>query len=288
MQRLVNPGKRLPDKAGEPDFYEISRKYPLPQLPSGPQDKEALAGMSPHRGRAGRAGGYFPPQAGGYPYGYYQAGPYPQMPSPVASGYGQPYPPQQAYWPPGGPGGQMPPGMYPPNPAAPYGYYPYPQMMAGPQGYDPQSYQHPSMYGQYYPGAAYGGPGGPPTPGRPDPSAQPQTQARPEDRTAGDEAADETDERKPPARTGVKRPLEGQEGGPDDAYPPRPTAPTHGEGSDPTPQEAEAGKEPGTSAKPTEGSDAAATSERAPAPAPGQGGDGINEQQLLQDFFQQY
>lgn len=34
MTRLCNPGKRLPDKSGEPDFYEISRKYPLPELPS--------------------------------------------------------------------------------------------------------------------------------------------------------------------------------------------------------------------------------------------------------------
>lgn len=33
MTRLCNPGKRLPDKSGEPDFYEISKKYPLPELP---------------------------------------------------------------------------------------------------------------------------------------------------------------------------------------------------------------------------------------------------------------
>lgn len=36
MTRLCNPGKRLPDKNGEPDFYEISRKYPLPELPNIP------------------------------------------------------------------------------------------------------------------------------------------------------------------------------------------------------------------------------------------------------------
>ncbi|KAL3783507.1 hypothetical protein ACHAW5_006988 [Stephanodiscus triporus] len=32
MQRLCNEGKRLPDKSGEPNLYEISKKYPLPEL----------------------------------------------------------------------------------------------------------------------------------------------------------------------------------------------------------------------------------------------------------------
>eukprot|EP00585_Thalassiosira_rotula_P012279 CAMPEP_0196131972 /NCGR_PEP_ID=MMETSP0910-20130528/1759_1 /TAXON_ID=49265 /ORGANISM="Thalassiosira rotula, Strain GSO102" /LENGTH=564 /DNA_ID=CAMNT_0041391499 /DNA_START=258 /DNA_END=1952 /DNA_ORIENTATION=- len=37
MQRLINPGKRLPDKSGEPDFYEISKNFPLPpSLPPAP------------------------------------------------------------------------------------------------------------------------------------------------------------------------------------------------------------------------------------------------------------
>lgn len=31
MTRLINPGKRLPDPKGEPDFYDISRRYPLPE-----------------------------------------------------------------------------------------------------------------------------------------------------------------------------------------------------------------------------------------------------------------
>jgi len=30
MSRLISPGKRTPNKAEEPDFYEISRKHPLP------------------------------------------------------------------------------------------------------------------------------------------------------------------------------------------------------------------------------------------------------------------
>ncbi|KAL3809305.1 hypothetical protein ACHAXA_009429, partial [Cyclostephanos tholiformis] len=49
MQRLVNPGKRLPDKAGEPDFYEISRKYPLPAAPTTALQEELTpAALSPH------------------------------------------------------------------------------------------------------------------------------------------------------------------------------------------------------------------------------------------------
>lgn len=31
MTRLINPGKRLPDPKGEPDFYDISRRFPLPE-----------------------------------------------------------------------------------------------------------------------------------------------------------------------------------------------------------------------------------------------------------------
>lgn len=31
-QRLVNPGKRLPDKHNEPNLFEISRLYPLPEI----------------------------------------------------------------------------------------------------------------------------------------------------------------------------------------------------------------------------------------------------------------
>lgn len=352
MQRLVNPGKRLPDKAGEPDFYEISRKYPLPAAPSNAsQEQDAAVGLSPHHGqRPAQAGRFpFPPsQAGGYPYGYYQSGPYPQLPSP-ASSYGQPYPPQppqQAYWP-----NQLPPTMYPPNPSA-YGYYPFPGIMA-PQGYDPQSsYQHPSMYGQYYPTTPTSFAGGPnpasagrlKPPGAQGQPQQPQIDEhghyypgavapgiRP-DRSPSDEA-DVVDERKPPARTGMKRSMEDVHagGGPPEMYDPRPGgAPTHRlEGVYPTaPHSAAAvaaaaagsrgvhghgegaynpaeygehqrgrGDVPGApSAKASsEGrrstSAEAGTAERAlggAAPKQEEGGEGINEQQLLQDFFQHF
>ncbi|KAL7539757.1 hypothetical protein ACHAXR_009582 [Thalassiosira sp. AJA248-18] len=265
MQRLVNPGKRLPDKAGEPDFYEISRKYPLPAAPTAAEGHEMpTALMSPHHAQRppGQAGFPFPgAQAGGYPYAaYYQASPYPQMPSPAA-GYAQPFPPQppqQAFWP-----NQIP--MYPPNPAA-YGYYPYPQMMAAPpQGYDPQQFQHPTMYSQYYPGmqppgtptSGYpnpaspgrapkptGAPGQPPQPGEPpNQYFQSPPGTRP-DRSASNEA-DAIDERKPPAQAGQKRPLEegahagggSAPGTADVVYAPRPiVASTHRlESSDPPP-----------------------------------------------------
>ena len=35
MTRLIKPGKRLPDPEGEPNFYDISRKFPLPEDPYG-------------------------------------------------------------------------------------------------------------------------------------------------------------------------------------------------------------------------------------------------------------
>ena len=38
MTRLINPGKRLPDIAREPNFYEISLQYPLPPAPNGATD----------------------------------------------------------------------------------------------------------------------------------------------------------------------------------------------------------------------------------------------------------
>eukprot|EP00573_Skeletonema_grethae_P000321 CAMPEP_0201688430 /NCGR_PEP_ID=MMETSP0578-20130828/2181_1 /ASSEMBLY_ACC=CAM_ASM_000663 /TAXON_ID=267565 /ORGANISM="Skeletonema grethea, Strain CCMP 1804" /LENGTH=449 /DNA_ID=CAMNT_0048172741 /DNA_START=196 /DNA_END=1545 /DNA_ORIENTATION=+ len=129
MQRLINPGKRLPDKAGEPDFYEISRQYPLPAGPAVSESNPMLRTPAPFAGgyqkppapsttpAAGGGGegaggppapGQMPGQAGaagGYPY------PYPGMPYPGHPQYGQPpgYPqgmPQQAY---GWPGQPMPP-----------------------------------------------------------------------------------------------------------------------------------------------------------------------------------
>ena len=122
MQRLINPGKRLPDKAGEPDFYEISRQYPLPAGPTisdsnpmlrtpaaftGYQKPPAPAATPAEASGAPQAPGQMGGQAGaagGYPY------PYPGMPYPPQ--YGQPpsgYPqgmPQQPY---GWPGQPMPP-----------------------------------------------------------------------------------------------------------------------------------------------------------------------------------
>ena len=355
MQRLVNPGKRLPDKAGEPDFYEISRKYPLPQLPSATGDQDpALAGLSPHHpGRPGQPRGAFPfgaaaqaAAAGGYPYGgYYGQGPYPQMPSPAA-GYGQPYPPQppqQAYgWP-----NQM--AMYPPNPYA-MGY-PYPGMMPGPQGFDPAMMQHPSMYGQYagYPPGTPNAYANPASPGRMPPGAaglppgaaaaaaaaaaqgQPGLQPKmdpsqfyqsPGPRVAGmpGNEADDLDERKPRPQSGTKRSLDDVRGPntADVVYVPQRTAPAHAlEGSEPPLPHAASGEarsaqgaaaayggsgygeqHPGAAGGPGTTAKAQGDGPRAPgapgqarggaAPTQGGGGDGINEQQLLQDFFQQY
>jgi hypothetical protein len=40
MERKKNQGKRLPDKDGEPNFYKISKNYPLPKvLPSAEQEQ---------------------------------------------------------------------------------------------------------------------------------------------------------------------------------------------------------------------------------------------------------
>lgn len=283
MQRLVNPGKRLPDKAGEPDFYEISRKYPLPPAPTVAPDD--LSDLPPQAQRPGQQGRFNiqAAQAGGYPYGYYQpAPPYPQLPSP-ANSFAQPFPPQppqQAYWP-----NQMPPSLYPPNPSA-YGYYPYPQMMV-PQGYE--QYPHPSMYGQYYPP----GPGAPATyassPGRPKPAAQAQQQQQQIDDPeqfyqaapgSHESDADADDDRKPPAKL---EPAEGQLL--------IPTAPhdTEDVGSEQHAANVLAQQQLGASGN--EASKETATSaeqQTRSSSKPEEGGDGINEQQLLQDFFQHY
>ena len=60
IQRLITPGKKVPDIEGEPDFYEISRLYPLPAPPSddasqvpssdgASQERDArIVSLSPH------------------------------------------------------------------------------------------------------------------------------------------------------------------------------------------------------------------------------------------------
>ena len=312
MQRLVNPGKRLPDKAGEPDFYEISRKYPLPAAPAPSQEDLQNAMGSPMGRGGGQAFSFQGAQAaGGYPYGYYQAGPYPQMPSPASGGYGgqpgfPPQPPQQSYWP--NQMGQMPPGMYPPNPAAAYGYYPYPQMMAAPQGYEQSP--PPPMYRQYggYPGAPspFNQPGASPGRAGAKPSADAQAAQQLDKQTgqypyppeavpavAAEGAA--ADERKPPAQTaGVKRDLEESQEG---------QAATEGQTeageASKSAQEGAAAQQGGStesadpagSAASAKGAAASSEGGSGNAPAPGSSpkkGDGINEQQLLQDFFQHF
>eukprot|EP00579_Thalassiosira_antarctica_P033099 CAMPEP_0201994892 /NCGR_PEP_ID=MMETSP0905-20130828/2573_1 /ASSEMBLY_ACC=CAM_ASM_000554 /TAXON_ID=420261 /ORGANISM="Thalassiosira antarctica, Strain CCMP982" /LENGTH=426 /DNA_ID=CAMNT_0048549939 /DNA_START=177 /DNA_END=1457 /DNA_ORIENTATION=- len=170
MQRLVNPGKRLPDKSGEPDFYEISKSFPLPQslppvLPSGisMELKAPAALTSPNAHHPGGQPMFTspqPPHANGYNmYGYPQATPQFSMPSPAANqgtNHLQQQQQQQMYWP-----NQVGSPQFQPNPS-PYGYYPYPpqmqQMMmmapqAGPQGYYmvQQPYQQPALQNQYFP-----------------------------------------------------------------------------------------------------------------------------------------
>merc|ERR1712086_908463 len=101
MERLVNPGKRLPDKSGEPDFYDISKSFPLPEplpLPMPPTDP-SLEWKGPDVARSstmylpqpGQQPFVFtsplPPHASGYNhmYGYPQVAPHPSMPSPAKS-----------------------------------------------------------------------------------------------------------------------------------------------------------------------------------------------------------
>ncbi|KAL7552910.1 hypothetical protein ACHAWF_016159 [Thalassiosira exigua] len=149
MRRLTGAGKRLPDTSNEPDFYDISKKYPLPPAALNNPDG------TPHRMNEQAMLGHQPvpfgspphPHQAGYFYGY-PPPPHPQVLSPAANAQGpggaQP-PPQMMYW------GHMASSQYQPGP---YGYYPYPQVMPGPQGYyPPQPYMYPPGQGQFYPGA---------------------------------------------------------------------------------------------------------------------------------------
>ena len=101
MKRLVNPGKRLPDPEGEPDFYAIAKKYPLPDPPPDNVDFDHANGRpappppiyrpaTPTAGSSkrqktgetptgyGYGQGQGPPY--GYPYGGYPPYGYPGMP----------------------------------------------------------------------------------------------------------------------------------------------------------------------------------------------------------------
>jgi len=185
------------------------------------------------------------------------------------------------------------------------------------------------MYNQYYPSTptAYTNPGSPERLKSSAAQTQPQQQLRDEhgqaqgqvyqsletrpDRPAADEA-DTVDERKPPAQTGTKstkRSLEDTHTSPGNIYPPRPSALTHLESSNPqhsSTRSAHGGdhnptayaggqvgtdNEPGGVDKPSREGGNIATGRAPGAPAPAvkdERGDGINEQQLLQDFFQHF
>ena len=150
MQRLCNPGKRLPDKSGEPNFYEISKKYPLPELPPAPPS-DTTSKLQSDNAHASQPGAHHflfsPPHANGSfnMYGYPQSAPSPQMTSSSVNKNNLPKQPQQ-YLP-----GNVASLQFQPNP---YGFYPYPHMMmspqamgAGPHGYF-LPYQHPLFFSQ--------------------------------------------------------------------------------------------------------------------------------------------
>jgi hypothetical protein len=163
--------------------------------------------------------------------------------------------------------------------------------MMMPQGYE--QYPHPSMYGQYYPGApnAYN-----PSPGRPKEEAEAQGSTEEQDgyyQSPGAQpdnsgVVDPGDERKPSALSGVKRPADE-----DDEDPPQPSAPTcQLEGSGPPPQ-ATAIREQERNAEHSEVAPDAPTKPSSDESKPSDGreeggGDGPNEQQLVENFFQQY
>jgi len=183
------------------------------------------------------------------------------------------------------------------------------------------------MYNQYYPSTptAYANPGSPERLKPAAAQAQPQQQqiddhgqaqgqfyqslgTRP-DRPASNET-DTVDERKISARTSIKRSREDTHTSPGDVYSPRPSALTqHMESAIPPHASARSAQEglynpaayaggqtgasnvPGVAVKPPGEGANAATTRGTGAPAPAvkeEGGDGINEQQLLQDFFQHF
>ncbi|KAL7504560.1 hypothetical protein ACHAXN_002672 [Cyclotella atomus] len=53
MTRLIDPGKRTPDPDGEPDFYDIAKRFPLPDDPhpaaANPKDPEENNAVAKHK-----------------------------------------------------------------------------------------------------------------------------------------------------------------------------------------------------------------------------------------------
>lgn len=155
MTRLVNPGKRLPNKNEEPDLYEMSRKHPLSVFPSAVESRPAVSEEAHMMGcEPTPSATLVPSQAGWAPsgppnaMGYPQPPPMPQsqpppnmqpasrsQPHQAAQGYNVPMPYGYAPY-------QAPPGHYyqPNNP-----YHPHSWMMTGnsPHGMHPQ---HPMVY----------------------------------------------------------------------------------------------------------------------------------------------
>ena len=151
MQRVGGSGRRLPDKEGEPDFYEISKNFPLPN-----PHPVATVNLAQGAGAAQLAGQYLQhhaplsPQNPWYGTGYHPTMTlYPQTtPSSANNGQGeskgtpqyqqqQPYP--QPYWHGHYPGQASP--HY--HPSQYGGYYPYQhQYPSHPYYYQQQQHQH--------------------------------------------------------------------------------------------------------------------------------------------------
>jgi hypothetical protein len=130
ITRLVNPGRRIPDPKGEPNFYEISRRYALPPDPRCEQDdSDDNAGEEQPRQHAERS--YNPEQ-----YANYSAQEPVQHTPPPSHKQRHSFPPNAMHgYPPFYGYGHYPPAQYPHYPPP----YPY-QYPHGP--YDPYSNHH--------------------------------------------------------------------------------------------------------------------------------------------------
>jgi hypothetical protein len=153
MTRLCNPGKRLPDKNGEPDFYEISRKYPLPELPSvgtNPGEHNDLDALLPMRSPTGAGGA----ASAGHPHAVQRM----LFASPPNGGANINRNPQgPPMYLPAGPTGMEHPAFHQ---QSPFGFYAPSQFMMGPPQSGPPGYyvvyQPPPMFMQAPLGAAGG------------------------------------------------------------------------------------------------------------------------------------